>query len=199
MIKIDIPPYGYVELLDYMGDDLTVVNAARISYGRNTNVMRDKDIALLDQMMNGRHGSPFESCVIQLRVCAPLFVRSQWERHRMASYSETSGRRHTFEPEFYSYGDEDYEAMFREIYDLYLSKIGAGMPKEQARVILPEGIYTTFWVTANLRSWMNFISLRKASDAQDAIQEYGKAVETIFVSLYPMIWASFNTNGRVAP
>jgi len=189
---------SYVELLDAMASDLKVVNAARVSYKKKSLEMTPRDVKLIDFLMREGHGSPFEHCVFQFEVKAPLFTVRQWQRHRIASYNEQSGRWTEFEPEFYS-PDEKYRQWNEKSYQEYLDRLAAGEPKERARMVLGTGIYTSFWFTVNARSLMNFISLRSGETAQSAIQEYSKALEHHFRVMMPVTWAAFDRNNRKAP
>ena len=191
---------GFVELLDHMGSDLTVVNAARVSRGKYHEQWVLADNKLLNFLFEMDHGSPLEHCVITFRVCAPLFVRSQWERHRIASYNEQSGRWTPFEPVFYIQ-DDDAEIAYHSYhsFELYKSKLAEGWSKEDARVVLPQNLYTTFWFTVNLRSLCNFLNKRNADDVQHQTRAYAIAVEEIFGDLFPMTYQAFLDHERKAP
>ena len=193
---------GSVELLDHMGTDLKVANAARVSMAKESKSLTSRDKRLIGFLMRQEHGSPFEHNVMTLRVKAPLFIVRQWQRHRIASYSEQSGRWTEFEPEFYIPAEETDGTVMewsKEAFAHYEARLAAGIPKERARIVLPPNLYTTMWVTANARSWLNFIHLRFADDAQWEIQRYGEAVETHFARLWPNVQAAFLANGRKAP
>jgi thymidylate synthase (FAD) len=192
---------GYVELIDSMGTDLTVVNAARVSRAKNHDVwVSPADAKLLNFLFDMDHGSPLEHCSITFRVKAPLFVRSQWERHRIASYNEQSGRWTPFEPEFFiQNGDKEIAAHCDAAYALYQKKLNDGWSKEDARVVLPQNLYTTFYFTVNLRSLCNFLNKRNADDAQWQIQFYAQAVEQLFAELFPITYEAFKSHDRKAP
>lgn len=189
---------GYVELLDYMADDLTPVNAARVSFARESKGMSDHDLDLLNRLMREHHGSPFEHCVFHFRVKAPLFVVAQWERHRMASYNQQSGRYSEFEPEFYT-PEIEIALASAFAYQQYHKMLDRGVPKERARIALPVGTLTTFRWTVNARSLMNFISQRNDEHAQEEMQEYALEIEDLFAFVMPATHAAFVRNGRVAP
>ena len=191
---------GTVELLGHMGGDLSVVNAARVSYAKESREFTDRDAKLIRYLMSNGHGSPFEHIVLQLRVKAPMFVVRQWHRHRMASYNERSLRWTEFDDEFYvPDGDAEIAEHFDKTYALYERKLAEGMPKEKARAVLPIAAYTEFWVTLNARSLMNFLMLRNDDHAQAEIHAYAAAVEEIFAKIAPEVWAAFVDNGRKAP
>lgn len=189
-----------VELLDNMGDDLTVVNAARVSYAGSSIDFDGRDAKLIRYLMRNKHGSPFEHVVFQFRIKAPLFVVHQWQRHRMASYNERSGRYVEMQDEFYiADNDMDLIQSYQDAYDLYERKLAEGMPKEKARTCLPNALYTEFWWTVNLRSLLNFLMLRNDSHAQDEIMRYAMAIESIAGSIVPNVISTFEEFGRVAP
>jgi thymidylate synthase (FAD) len=196
---------GSVELLDFMGSDLKVVNAARVSMAKESHELTSRDKRLIHFLMEHEHGSPLEHNVMTLRVKAPIFVLRQWQRHRIASYSEQSGRWTPFDPEFYIPEDanpavtDGIREWSKEAFTHYHAMLEAGVARERARLVLPPNLYTTMWVTANARSWMNFIHLRFAEDAQWEIQRYGEAVETFFARLWPNLQQAFLNNGRKAP
>ena len=92
---------GYVEYIDHMGSDITVVNAARVSFGKHKRVMDEKDEKLIKYLIKHRHTSPFEHCSVTFRFTVPLFVRSQHHRHRTWSYNEISRRYTDVDIRFY--------------------------------------------------------------------------------------------------
>ena len=189
---------GFVELLDVMGNDLTAVNAARVSYGKTSEQLTDKDIKLIHYLMKHRHGTPFEHATLSFRVKAPLFVVHQWQRHRMASYNEESGRYIELQPEFYTPSNRD-KAVADYCYQAYQLKLKEGYSKEDARLVLPVSLYKTFWFTINTRGLMNFLSLRNSFEAQHEIREYAKAVEALWIDVMPETHQAFIDNNRVAP
>lgn len=189
---------GFAELVDYSASDLNVVNAARVSYAKTSEEMTERDEKLIGYLMRNRHGSPFEHNMFSFRVKAPLFVRSQWERHRMASYNEQSGRWSEFLPEFYM-PEPEIELASAFAYNQYQLMLARGVPKERARIALPQGTMTMFWYTTNARSLMNFLSLRNDDHAQSEIREYAQALEAFFMTAMPVTYTAFMVNGRVAP
>ena len=92
---------GYVELVDHMGSDLTIVNSARVSFGKHKQTLDEKDIKLIKYLVKNKHTSTFEHNVVTFRIKVPLFVRSQHHRHRTWSYNEISRRYTDFNIEFY--------------------------------------------------------------------------------------------------
>jgi thymidylate synthase (FAD) len=191
-----------VELLDSMGSDITVVNAARVSYNKESLEYTGRDAKLLRYLLKHKHGSPFEHALFTYRVRAPLFVVHQWERHRIASYNEESGRYINLEPKFYVRPGPFSLARrlhFEASYKLYQELLDSGESKEQARDVLPVSLYKTYWFTVNARSLMNFLSLRNEEHAQEEIRWFATAVEGYFMQIMPDTWEAWNDNGRVAP
>jgi thymidylate synthase (FAD) len=98
--ELPVLDHGFLRVVDYMGDDSSIVQAARVSYGVGTKTVRE-DKALIKYLMRNRHTSPFEMCEIKLHVKLPIFVARQWIRHRMASVNEYSARYSILDKEFY--------------------------------------------------------------------------------------------------
>lgn len=182
-----------VELVNSMASDEAVVMAARVStVGKTTQEAIDitKDSGLINYLMRDRHGSPFEHNAFTFFVQAPLFVFREFQRHRIASYNEESGRYKELEPTFYvtandrklvqvgkagayTFEDGDYvqvktaaaelERNSHESYGAYQAMLNKGIAREVARMVLPLNIYSSMYVTMNARSLMNFLSLRSLS------------------------------------
>jgi thymidylate synthase (FAD) len=175
-----------VELVQWMGDDASVVKAARVSTGGSTSTP-EKDAGLINYLMRDRHGTPFEHNAFTFYVEAPIFVFREFMRHRIASYNEESGRYKELEPVFYTpseerkliqvgkpgaytfeSGTEDQHQQTRESildsstqsYQYYQQMLDAGVAREVARAVLPVNIYSSMFVTMNARALMNFLSLR---------------------------------------
>jgi thymidylate synthase (FAD) len=174
-----------VELLDYYGGDLSVVNAARVSMGKQRENMNQADVKLIQYLIKNKHWSPFEHAGFTFRLRIPIFVARQIMRHRSHSFNEISGRYVEFKPnDFYvpkmfreqdesikqgskNTGiDDDYAARLAYInccenaYKTYEELLKLGVCKEQARSVLPLGTYTELIVTMNLRSFIHFLQLR---------------------------------------
>lgn len=199
-----------------MADDLTVVNAARVSFATRKSVLELSDEKLIGFLMRERHTSPFEHAVFRFHVRAPIFVVREWQRHRMASYNEQSGRYSEFKELFYKPdyvrsqvgkpGAYHFEAMdpvtseeVRNVIDIhnhmsfnmYQDLMTAGVAKEQARLVLPNTLYTEFWFTANAHSIMNFLRLRNSEHAMYEIREFAKAIEQDFAEQMPVTFRAF--------
>jgi len=215
-----------VRLDGAMADDLSVVNAARVSFGVRKEAMEERDEGLIRFLMRESHGTPFEHNAFRFHIRCPLFVAREWFRHRVGSFNEESGRYHELEGDFYVPAAEDVRSQvgkpgaytfervdsetaerlradlagfYEQTYDLYRELIERGIAKELARCILPMGTFTQFFWTVNARSLMNFLSLRNAETAQYEIRCYAQAIEPFFAELMPVTYEAFVANQRVAP
>ena len=224
--SIDVLDHGFVRLDAVMADDLSVVNAARVSFGARVEEMDDRNAGLVRFLMRERHGTPFEHNFFRFHIKAPLFVTREWQRHRVGSFNERSGRYSELPDEFYvpATGDvrtqvgkpgaytfeplaEDeaervrtgIEASYSESYRRYQELLGAGVAKEVARSVLPVGLYTEFYWSVNARSLMNFLSLRNSETAQREIRRYAEACERFLEEKMPVTYAAFVANDRTAP
>jgi thymidylate synthase (FAD) len=221
--------YGFVRLDGYCADDLSVVNAARVSFGRRTETMTEPDKALIGFLMRERHGSPFEHNMFRFHVKAPIFVTREWFRHRIGwSYNEYSGRYAEIQNDHYHPSSEDFrtqvgkpgsysfnpmnedadavqkmaDAMsdsMENSYRTYQSLLKQGVAKELARIVLPVGTFTEFYATCNARSLMHFLSLRSSPNAQKEIRMFAEELENHFAKLMPATREHFIQNGRIAP
>lgn len=225
--KKEVLDHGQLILIDSMAGDKKVYGAARVSTGKawqDASKGKEEDDKLIRFLMKNGHGTPFEHAVFQFFVKAPIFVFREWQRHRIGSYNEQSGRYSRFQAEFY-FPDHvrgpdpknkqstvrlDDEALFEIFeaelnttvggsYDAYERLIDQGVGKEMARILLPVNLYSRMWWTVNARSLMNFIQLRTSPAAQWEIQEYAKRVEEWFQQIMPVTHDAFVESGRVAP
>lgn len=214
-----------VRLINAMANDLSVVQAARVSTLGEDSLTTESNEGLIRYLMREGHASPFEHNVFKFYVRAPIFVAREFMRHRMASYNEESGRYKVLETEFYypvasdrplvqigKTGDYEFEEAvnpeFRDsVLDLmdeaygpaeetYHKLLAMGVAKEVARMVLPVGIYSSWYVTINARSLMNFLSLRTAPNAQWEIREVAKAMEEYFEGQMPLTYKAWNDFGR---
>ena len=205
---------GSVEYVSHMGDDRTVVNAARVSFGKEVEKVSAKDKKLISYLIKHRHTSTLEHCAVTFRFKVPLFIRSQHHRHRTWSYNEISRRYTDFNLEFYepkefrkqstsnrqastdnlinpilscgSDCDELVEMHHQMSLDLYNKMLEAGVCREQARGILPQNLYTEYYGTCNLNNLIKFIDLRIHQGAQWEIQQVAEAVLEITSDLFPI-------------
>jgi len=217
--------HGFVTLEEHFGDDLTIVNAARQSFNKRKERIDEADQHLINYLLKHRHGSPLEMVNFRFTIKCPISVMREWIRHRMASYNERSGRYTKLDPEFYvpetfreqigkvgnySYRDmedpksaEQCDLIMHHAYDVcwqsYEHLIAKGVAKEQARNVLPVGIYTQFAWNVNLRSLFNFLSLRTDKRAMWEIRQYANCIEDMVKILVPYAWGAWNDNGRSNP
>jgi thymidylate synthase (FAD) len=208
---------GFVRLVDVMGDDHRIAQAARVSYGEGTKTVRE-DAALIDYLMRHRHTSPFEMVEFTFHVKAPIFVTRQWFRHRTASVNEISARYSVLKDEFYEpaapelrgqselnkqvgegalpTGDASRAAAlireaYQDVYAAYQKLLSLGVAREMARSVLPVGIYTEFYWKQDLHNLLHFLKLRLDYHAQEEIRAYARAVARFVAEAVPLVWSSF--------
>ena len=212
---------GFIRLVDSMGNDMSVVKAARVSYGEESKGEK-ADNGLINYMMKHNHGTPFEHIVFTFHVKCPIFVARQWFRHRIGSFNEISGRYVRLETDVYMPEhfrtnssanrqvssntkwdmeelitiEASYETAIKTALEAYEDLLEVGVAKEQARAILPLGVYTEFYWTVNARSLMNFINLRGSSDAQWEIQQYAEKIKSIALKQAPVVFKAYFRNGE---
>jgi thymidylate synthase (FAD) len=223
---IPVLDHGFVRLDDAMASDLSVVNAARVSFGRRKEAMDEADEGLIRFLMRDRHGTPFEHNAFRFHIRCPIFVAREWFRHRVGSFNEFSLRyaratddfyvpaaedvrsqvgkpgSYSFEPvepELAEETREELHAVYEHAYATYERLVEKGVARELARSVLPVGAYTEFFWTVNARALMNFVSLRAAETAQREIRRYAEACEELFAERMPVTHAAFVASGRVAP
>jgi thymidylate synthase (FAD) len=223
---IAVLDHGFVRLDDAMASDLSVVNSARVSFGRRKEEMDESDEGLVRFLMRDRHGTPFEHNAFRFHIRAPIFVVREWMRHRVGSFNEFSMRyakatddfyvpeaddvrsqvgkpgAYSFEPvdaELAERTREELKAVYDQAFETYERLVEAGVARELARSAMPVGAYTEFYWTVNARALMNFVSLRAAETAQREIRRYAEAVEVFLAEKMPVTHAAFVAAGRVAP
>ncbi len=218
---IPVLDHGFVRVVDYMGDDAAIVQAARVSYGAGTKTARD-DRGLIRYLMRHWHSTPFEMCEIKLHVKLPVFVARQWIRHRTANVNEYSARYSILDREFYtpapehlaaqsslnnqgrgeSLPPEEAERVLRILrddasraydhYEAMLSTEGqTGLARELARMTLPASIYTQWYWKVDLHNLFHFLRLRADPHAQYEIRVYAKAICDITRTWVPFAWEAF--------
>ncbi|MBO5645447.1 MAG: FAD-dependent thymidylate synthase [Lentisphaeria bacterium] len=211
---------GWVGLIDSLGTESTIVNAARVSFGKLKNTMDERDVKLLEYLIENRHTSPLEHIVFTFSVHCPLFIRGQWHRHRTWSYNEISRRYTEIDMEFYtpaqlrrqaesnrqaSYSDPNFNpAELRSAIDdhnkkslaLYEQLLASGVCREQARGVLPQNMMVTFWGTVDLSNLLHFLNLRDSDHAQAEIKEYAQAIKKLIKPIVPNVAAYFEKKGQ---
>ncbi len=224
--SIPVLDHGFVRLDDAMADDLSVVNAARVSFARRREEVDDADAGLIRFLMRDRHGTPFEHNSFRFHIRCPIFVAREWFRHRIGSFNEFSmsyakatddfyvpaaedvrsqvGKpgAYSFEPvdpELAERTREELQAVYDTAYATYTRLVEDGVARELARSVLPVGAYTEFYWTVNARALMNFVSLRAADTAQREIRLYAEACERFLAERMPITYDAFVANDRTAP
>ena len=214
--------HGFVRVVDYMGDDAAICQAARVSYGRGTKSVQN-DEGLIRYLMRHWHSTPFEMCEIKLHVKLPVFVARQWIRHRTANVNEYSARYSILDREFYIPAP-DHVAAQSEInnqgrgaalvgeeaarvleilksdsnraYDNYESMISQdeqqGLARELARMNLPANIYTQWYWKVDLHNLFHFLRLRADSHAQYEIRVYADAICEMVADWVPFAYRAFS-------
>lgn len=213
--------HGLVRVIDYMGDDGAIVQAARVSYGRGTKAVSN-DEGLIRYLMRHWHSTPFEMCEVKFHVKLPVFVARQWIRHRTANVNEYSARYSILDREFYIPAPEQLAAqstvnnqgrgevlsgdeaqrvldLLREdatrAYDHYedmLSQDGQqGLARELARMNLPANVYTQWYWKTDLHNLFHFLRLRADKHAQYEIRVYAEAMCRIAADWVPLAYAAF--------
>ena len=228
MEHLNIPPsnhvkvlngQGWVGLIDHLGSESTIVNAARVSFGKLKNDMDDRDVKLLEYLIANKHTSPLEHMVFTFSIHCPLFVRGQWHRHRTWSYNEISRRYTEIDLEFYtpetlrrqaesnrqaSVADPDFDgselitdidAHNRKSVELYEKLLASGVCREQARGVLPQNMMVTFWGTVDLSNLLHFLELRDSEHAQYEIREYAVAIKKLIKPIVPHVADYFAAKG----
>ena len=213
--------HGFVRVIDYMGNDTSIVQAARVSYGEGTKKSRD-DKSLIFYLMRHWHSTPFEMCEVKLHVKLPVFVARQWIRHRTANVNEYSARYSILDNEFYIpksenlasqsssnnqgrgdvlEGDEAKKVIqilkndslrSYKSYEKMLSKENKkGLARELARMNLPTNIYTQWYWKTDLHNLFNFIRLRNDLHAQYEIRVYAEKIAELVKKWVPFAFEAF--------
>lgn len=217
MDRIDVLDHGFVRLVDHMGDDLSIVRAARVSYNADWRSNGD-DFRLIRYLLLNKHTSPFESVIFTFEVKAPIFVFRQWHRHRTWSYNEISARYTELDEDFYVPRAEDITTQstsnkqmrtnevhpeaecFRqqmrvtneEAFRVYRKMLQMGCPRELARSVLPVAAYSRMFATVDLHNLLHFLRLRLHPHAQYEIRVYAEAMKQLIASVVPATMAAFN-------
>lgn len=220
--KISVLNHGYVRLIDYMGDDLSIIRAARNSYDAawRTGENEKNDEKLINYLWKNKHSTPFESVTFTFEIKAPIFVFRQWHRHRTWSYNEVSARYTELPDEFYipeakhigvqsknnkqirEFNPEEIQEWAPEFikqfcikaFESYKILLENKVPRELARCILPVGTYSKMFATVNLLNLLKFVDLRDHEHAQYEIQVYAKALKELIEPIVPVTIKAFNAS-----
>lgn len=200
---IKVLDHGFVELIDWMGSDLTVANAARCSYGKKHDELSKADAELIKSIGSKGHVSPFKHPKIQLMVKVPIFVYRQLVTHRIGidwqndemdlsekslRYTDASNIDIHIPESCRASGarSEMYMTGCRVALDNYASLLESGVKREDARCVLPINIYTEVMMTSSLLAIAHLINLREDSHAQWETQQYAKAIRELVRPLFPV-------------
>ncbi|MHC9234757.1 FAD-dependent thymidylate synthase [Pseudooceanicola sp. 502str34] len=218
---IPVLDHGFVRVVDYMGDDAAICQAARVSYGKGTKSVQN-DEGLIRYLMRHWHSTPFEMCEVKLHVKLPVFVARQWIRHRTANVNEYSARYSILDREFYIPAPEHLaaqsvvnnqgrgdvlegeeaarvlEMLKRDsnlAYDHYEEMISTddqqGLARELARMNLPANIYTQWYWKVDLHNLLHFLRLRADAHAQYEIRVYADAICNVVADWVPFAYRAF--------
>ncbi|MFY0691954.1 MAG: FAD-dependent thymidylate synthase [Paracoccaceae bacterium] len=217
----EVLDHGFIRVIDYMGDDSAICQAARVSYGKGTKSVQN-DEGLIRYLMRHWHSTPFEMCEIKLHVKLPVFVARQWIRHRTANVNEYSARYSILDREFYiparedlaaqsvvnnqgrgeSLSGEEADRVLRYLkddsmraYDHYEEMISdegqQGLARELARMNLPANVYTQWYWKVDLHNLFHFLRLRADSHAQYEIRVYADAICNVVKDWVPAAYGAF--------
>lgn len=213
-MRIGVLDKGFVQYISHMGDDLMVVNAARVSFNKISVQMTDKDAKLISYLAKHKHWTPFAHPQITLHIKAPISIRTQLFKHKQGFVENEISRRYVKdEPDYYvpewrsapsggaKQGSddfiqdlviEDYDRAYNRVamdaIDAYNSLLREGVAPEQARFILPQGTYTEWWWTGSLAAYARVYALRSDPHAQWEVREYAKAISDLIKPLFPVAW-----------
>lgn len=206
-----------VQLLETFGSDLTVVNAARVSFAKESATFDDMDARLIKYLARNEHNSPFYHPQVRFRLKMPIFVAREWFRHTVGfARNEVSRRYVDSEPEIFLPAAEDIRErdsnkkqgskdtavptsgaahdLIRDINEkskaTYSRLLEMGVAPELARTVLPQGMYTEFIETGSLYAYARLCQLRMDSHAQKEIRDYAGAVSAIMSKAFPVSWAA---------
>ena len=238
MTQIKVLDKGHVDLVDHMGSDITVCNAARVSFAKDTEweideeavarlkesgssyyeedvrKLSERDAKLLKYLATHQHWTPFAHPQITLRIKAPISIRTQMFKSKVGFVENEISRRYvSFEPEFYTpewrgkptdgakQGSEDFIQLsvmdekkyldaVRSCVDSYDPLLEAGVAREQAPFVVPQGMYTEWYWTGSLAAYARFYKQRIDEHAQWEIRQYAEAIGNIVRPLFPFSWES---------
>ncbi len=223
-VRRPVLSHGFVALVDYMGNDAAIVQAARVSYGQGTKSFRD-DRGLIRYLMRHRHTTPFEMVEYKFLIRLPIFVARQFIRHRSGSFNEFSarysimtdeyevpppeevrrqstrnrqGRAEALPPETVDRFRSDLDRVSRDAYAVYTQALEAGVARETARLVLPVAYYTQWYWKTNLWNLFHFLSLRLDPHAQEEIRLYAAEIARIARVVAPTAFEAFEEFQRAA-
>lgn len=216
VLMINLKHEEPVELVNVSGNDLTVVNSARVSFGKRKTELDDKDVSLINYLAKNKHLSPFRHAHATFCITCPIFVARQIHKHQVGfTVNEISGRYVEFDGDAWEpdrwrtqsasvkqgsdgqldearelIADALYVEAIHTAYRNYKKLIGLGVCKEQARAVLPVGQLTSFFMTGSLQAWAHFYQLRSDGHAQYETREYARLISKHLSQAFPHSWAA---------
>ena len=213
---------GFISLENFMGNDLSVVNAARVSFNKRSSwkdgqfgSMTDSDKKLITFLAKNDHWTPFAHCQITLHIKAPISIRTQFFKHKVGFVENEVSRRYVDDPptlftptfsgrpdnvkqgaglpldaETTRQADYIYNVAAETAIDAYNSLLRLGVAPEQARFVLPQGVYTEWYWTGSLAAYARFYKQRSDPTAQAEIREYAEGINKIMQPLFPVSWTA---------
>lgn len=213
----EVLDHGHVRYIGHLGSDLTVVNAARVSFARASDRFGERDADLIKYLASHRHWTPFAHPQITLSVKAPIAIRTQLFKHKVGFVENEVSRRYvTTTPEFYwpkwrgaptdgakqgsskklkGVRQDHFEDAISHCYETYNDLIDQGVAPEQARFILPQCTYTEWYWTGSLAAYARVVHLRSDPHAQWEVRQYAEAFSQIIEPLFPVSWEALCSNG----
>lgn len=219
---INVLDHGFVRLVDSMGNDLSIVRNARVSYDAEWRAGEDSgsDKRLINYLYKNKHNTPFEAVTFTFDVKAPILVLRQWHRHRTQSYNELSARYRELPAEFYipeaeaittqstdnkqmrTTEQHPHATFFRKemkmhnqkAFELYKTMLNEGCPRELARSVLPVATYSHMFATMNLHNLFGFLRERLHTHAQYEIRQYAKAMLELIEPVVPVAVEAFKSS-----
>lgn len=221
---VHVLDHGHVRLVEHMGNDLSIVRNARVSYDAEWRAGDNEknDAKLINYLWKNKHTSPFEAVTFTFDIKCPMFVARQWHRHRTWAYNEVSARYTELPEQFYVPNDsvltaqsksnkqmrtdellpESTRQSIREMiqannercFEYYKTLLSLGCPRELARSVLPVGTYTHYFGTVNLRNLLHFLDLRLHEHAQYEIRVYAEAMLKLIEPIVPVAVEAYRGN-----
>jgi thymidylate synthase (FAD) len=213
MNKKDIIGGGFIVLEECMGSDLTVCNAARVSFGKRKEVLDDKDEKLIKYLAEHDHWTPFSQPQLRFHIKMPIFIARQWFKHQIGITRNEISRRYVANtPEFFipdelrlsaenvKQGSSEkihpnnhnilssINSFYKVAENLYNNLLNQGVCAEQSRMVLPQSMFTEFIETGSLASYARIYSLRAEKNAQKEIQQYAVALGELVANYFPISW-----------
>ena len=201
-----------VSLIDHMGSDLSVVNAARVSFGKRHSKFQEKDVKLINYLAKHNHKSPFNHAFATFHVKAPVFVARQLVKHEYMPWNEISRRYVDYEPEFYVPDNWRLKAenikqgssrdtlkysitsALQFVAQTYNNLLSVGVAPEMARMVLPQNMMTEWYWSGSLFAFAKMCSLRLKEDTQEETRLVAQPINDSLSELYPVSWKALMEN-----